>query len=68
MKKIVEIKKELLNEIKNIKDKAIKIKLQEVSKYLIELNKNDKVTSEHLIDLLQYYDLIAEIQNNNGKV
>ena len=66
--KIIEIKNELLKEIKSIKDKAVKIKLQEVSKYLVELNKTDKINSEHLVDLLQYYDLIIEIQNINGKV
>ena len=66
--KIIEIKTELLKEIKTINDKAVNIKLQEVSKYLVELDKNDKITSEHLVDLLQYYDLIAEIQNTNGKV
>lgn len=61
--KIIELKNELLNEIKNIKDQATKIKLQETAKYLVELDKNDKITNEHLVDLLQYCELISELQN-----
>ena len=49
-------------------DKATQIKLQETSKYFIELEKGDKVTTEHLVDLLQYCDLISEIQTANKNV
>lgn len=66
--KIVEIRTELLSEIKKTKDKATQIKLQETSKYLVELEKGDKVTTEHLVDLLQYCDLINEIQTANKNV
>ncbi len=62
-KKINEIKQDILTEVNNVKDKAVQIKLQEVLKYLVELDKTDKITSDHLVDLLQYYDLISEIQN-----
>ena len=50
----------------NIKDKAIQIKVQEVSKLLVELDKTDKVDSDNLVDLLQYYELIQEIKIANG--
>jgi len=66
--KIVEIRTELLSEIKKTKDKATQIKLQETSKYLVELEKGDKITTEHLVDLLQYCDLISEIQTANKNV
>ena len=48
----------------NIKDKAIQIKVQEVSKLLVELDKTDKVDSDNLVDLLQYYELIQEIPSS----
>jgi hypothetical protein len=50
----------------NIKDKATQIKVQEVSKLLVELDKTDRVDSDNLVDLLQYYELIQEIKTANG--
>ncbi len=64
--KIVELKSILEEEGKNIKDKATKIKVNEVSKLLTELSKTDKVNSTNLVDLLQYYELIKEIKVANG--
>ena len=59
--------KSLLKEItKNIKDKATKIKITEVTKFLIELKKTDKVGDNNLVDLLRYYQLVNEIQIVNG--
>ena len=60
--KIKEIKTELLEEMKIINDDTTRIKLQEVSKYLVELDKNEKMDSNNIVDLLQYYDLINEIK------
>ena len=51
---------------KNIKDKATQIKIVEVAKLLTELSKTDKVDSENLVDLLQYYELVKEIKVANG--
>lgn len=65
----VNILKNILSEqSKNIKDKATKIKIQEVAKLLTELNKTDKIDNDNLVDLLQYYELVKEIQVANGKV
>lgn len=65
----VNILKNILSEqSKNIKDKATKIKINEVAKLLTELNKTDKVDNDNLVDLLQYYELVKEIQVANGKV
>ena len=50
----------------NIKDKSTQIKVQEVSKLLVELDKTDRVDSDNLVDLLQYYELIQEIKTANG--
>ena len=64
--KINKLKEILVKELKNIKDKAIKIKINEVSKYLVELDKSSKITNDNLVDLLQYYELVKEIKVSNG--
>jgi hypothetical protein len=64
--KISELKNILVKETKNIKDKATQIKITEVSKFLTELKKTDKVGDNNLVDLLRYYQLINEIQIANG--
>jgi len=63
--KINKLKEILVKELKNIKDKAIKIKINEISKYLVELDKSSKITNDNLVDLLQYYELVKEIQVAN---
>jgi len=64
--KIVELKSTLNKEAKNIKDKATQIKITEVAKYLVELDKNSKVNNDNLVDLLQYFELVKEIKSSNG--
>ena len=64
--KISELKNILVKETKNIKDKSTQIKITEVSKFLTELKKTDKVGDDNLVDLLRYYQLINEIQVANG--
>lgn len=66
--KVNELKLNLVKESKNIKDKATQIKIVEVSKLLKELGKTCKVTNDHMVDLLQYYELIKEIQKSNESV
>jgi len=64
--KIEELKTTLNEEAKNIKDKATQIKITEVAKYLVELDKTAKVDNDNLVDLLQYYELVKEIKIANG--
>ena len=64
--KITELKNTLKKEVKNIKDKTTQIKITEVSKFLTELKKTDKVGDDNLVDLLRYYQLVNEIQIANG--
>lgn len=64
--KINELKESLNKESNNIKDKATKIKIQEITKLLVELDKTTKVTNDNLVDLLQYYELVKEVQIANG--
>lgn len=63
----VNILKETLSKTsKNIKDKATQIKITEVAKLLVELDKTDKIDNDNLVDLLQYYELVKEIKIANG--
>ena len=64
--KITELKSTLTKELKNVKDKATQIKITEVSKFLTELKKTDKVGDDNLVDLLRFYQLVKEIQVANG--
>ena len=64
--KINELKNTLIENSKNIKDQVTKIKIEEVSKHLVELDKTDKVGNDNLVDLLQYYELIQEIKVANA--
>jgi hypothetical protein len=64
--KIDELKSTLNEEAKTIKDKATQIKITEVAKYLVELDKTAKVNNDNLVDLLQYYELVKEIKVANG--
>ena len=64
--KIDELKSTLNEEAKTIKDKTTQIKITEVTKYLVELDKTAKVNNDNLVDLLQYYELVKEIKVANG--
>ena len=61
--KIQEIKSNLSEEIQSIKDKATKIKLVEVNKFIVEIGKNKKINNENLVDLLQYCSLLEELKS-----
>jgi hypothetical protein len=65
---VIELKEILKKESKEVDDKVMEIKIKEVTKLLTELGKNDKVSNDNLVDLLQYYELIKEIRNINEKV
>ena len=60
--KINEIKTHLSNLNKQVTDKATQIKINEIINILPSLGKNDKVNDDHLINLLQYYQLVEELE------
>jgi hypothetical protein len=60
------IQEKLSAEIKKTNNEAVKIKLQEVSKLIVELDKRCTVKSDHLVDLLQYHNLLDELTVANG--
>ena len=60
--KVNEIKNHLTNLNKTVTDKAIQIKINEVINILPSLSKNDKPNDDNLVNLLQYYQLIEELE------
>ena len=60
--KINEIKNILLTLNKQVTNKAIQIKVNEVVNILPNLGKTDKVNDDHLINLLQHYQLVEELE------
>jgi hypothetical protein len=59
--KINEIRFRLTNLTKQVTDKVVQIKLNEVMKLLVEMDKNQKIKDNNLIDLLQYSELVEEL-------
>ena len=60
-KEIAQLQVQLTERSKKVNDKVLRIKLDEVKKFLIPLEKKDKVTSENLVDLLQFYSLTEKL-------
>jgi len=59
--------KEQLNEmITEIKDKTVQIKINEISSLIEELDKTSNVTSENIVNILQYLELLEELKVTNG--
>jgi len=66
--KMQEIKKSLIVLNKTTKNPVTKIKLDETIKnVLVGLEKNDKINNDHIVNLLQYCDLLEELKQVNGK-
>ena len=63
--KINEIKTELADLNKRTKNKVTKIKINEIISIINPPLKNAKITDNDLVDLLQYYDLINELETVN---
>ena len=61
--KVNEIKTHLTKLNKSVTDKAIQIKINEVINILPSLNKIDKASDDNLVNLLQYYQLVEELES-----
>ena len=64
--KINEIKTDLKNLNKKTKNKVTKIKIEEIISVIQPPAKTAKLTDNDLVDLLQYCDLINELETVNG--
>lgn len=60
--KVNEIKTHLTKLNKSVTDKAIQIKINEVINILPSLTKMDKASDDNLVNLLQYYQLVEELE------
>ena len=64
--KIVEVKSQLAELNQQVTDKAVQIKINEVSNLIQELGKTSKVTSENIVNILQYFELLEELKASHG--
>lgn len=56
------IKNEVSKLASRVKDEVVKIKLDEVTKSIVTLSNKEKIKDNHLINLMQYYDLVNELK------
>ena len=61
------IKEELATLNAKTKNEVTKIKINEIINIIQVPAKTAKITDNDLVDLLQYYDLINELETVNGK-
>ena len=64
--KVVEVKTALTELNSQIADKAVQIKINEVANLITELDKNAKVSSEDIVNILQYFELYEELKAAHG--
>jgi len=60
---ILKIKTEVSKLAGNVKDEVVRIKLEEVTKNIQPAKKTEKITDNHLVNLMQYYDLVNEMRS-----
>jgi len=48
---------------KKVKDEVTKIKLDEIAKAITPVSNKEKITDSHLVNLMQYYDLVNELKS-----
>lgn len=65
-KEVIFIIETIKKEINRTKSEVVKIKLNEVSSLIKELNKKTVINSDHLVDLLQYHSLLQELNIAHG--
>ncbi len=59
-----QIQKELIELKESSKDQVVKIKLEEVLKFVTPIKDNQSIKDETITGILQYFDLIDELKNN----
>ena len=63
--KVVEVKTALTELKSKVTDKAVQIKINEVTNLITELDKTAKVSSEDIVNILQYFELYEELKAAN---
>ena len=62
-KELSKIEEEVAKLSKKVKDPVISIKLNEVAKSIKSIGKKEKVSDIHLVNIMQYYDLVNELKS-----
>lgn len=60
---VVKLQESINTYKKNVTDEIVKIKLEEVSKAITPIKNTQKVDDNHLVSLMQYYELVNELKN-----
>jgi len=65
LSKTLQLKEQLKTLNKNVTDEVTKIKVNEIISLITPSSKNPKITDNHLVNLLQYCDLVKELELAN---
>jgi len=60
---LLKIGKEVTRLLDKVKNEVVKIKLEEIKKLIKPVSKKDKISDSHLVNLMQYYDLVSELKS-----
>ena len=60
---MIKIQEEISKLKNNIVDKVIRIKINEIQKTITPIKNTQKVEDNHLVSLMQYYELVNELRN-----
>jgi len=59
---LVKISSEVKTLTPKVKDEVVKIKLEEIGKIIKPISNKEKITDNHLVNLMQFYELIEELK------
>ena len=59
---LVKISSEVKALTPKVKDEVVKIKLEEIGKIIKPISNKEKITDNHLVNLMQFYELIEELK------
>jgi hypothetical protein len=60
---MIKLQKEISKLKENVTDKVVKIKLEEIHKAITPVKNTQKVEDNHLVSLMQYYELVNELRS-----
>ncbi len=60
---LLKIQEEVSSLALKVKDEVVKIKLDEIAKTIKPLSNKERITDTHLVNLMQYYDLVNELRS-----
>ena len=60
-KRIIEVRKTLKSKLEKPIEPVIRVKIEEILKYILPRTKTQKVTNNCIVNLMQYYQLINEL-------